>query len=93
LTGDTVPPFTQSEEVISILVTGVVNGCAASVINQATINYGCSDTDSCLSASDSASIITTPRLSPPGLVSSLDLTTCGGTKTIVDIDNANPTGT
>jgi uncharacterized repeat protein (TIGR01451 family) len=82
LTGDTVPPFAQSEGAISILVTGVVNGCAASVINQAVVDYGCSVTDSCLSASDSASIITAPRLSPPGLVSALDLTTCGGTKTV-----------
>ena len=82
LVGDLAAPFAVGEGTITILVTGVVNDCAASVINTATLDYGCSESDACLQASDDASIITTPRLTPPGLVSSMTLDTCGGTKTV-----------
>ena len=57
--------------------------CAASVQNVATVDYGCSAADACLQASDNVSIITAPRLTPPGLVSAMTLDTCGGTKTVV----------
>ena len=83
LTGDNLPPFALGEGAIQILVTGIVNDCAASVINSASVDYGCSESDACLTASDSVSLITTPRLTPPGLVSSMTLDTCGGTKTVV----------
>ncbi|NCA82702.1 MAG: DUF11 domain-containing protein [Opitutae bacterium] len=83
LTGDAFPPFALGEGPITILVTGTVASCAASVQNVATVDYGCSEADACLQVSDTVSIITAPILSPPGLVSSMTLDTCGGTKTVV----------
>ena len=82
LTGDGVAPFDVGEGAIQILVTGTVVSCAASVQNVATVDYGCSAADACLQASDNVSIITAPRLTPPGLVSAMTLDTCGGTKTV-----------
>ena len=83
LAGDFAAPFALGEGTITILVTGIVNDCAASVINSASVDYGCSASDACLTASDSVSIITSPRLTPPGLTGTMTLDTCGGTKTVV----------
>jgi uncharacterized repeat protein (TIGR01451 family)/fimbrial isopeptide formation D2 family protein len=82
LTGDTLPPFEMSEGPITIIVTGRVVSCAANVENTATVNYGCSVDDACQTATGNISMITNPRLTPPGLESQMTLDTCGGTKTV-----------
>ena len=89
-TVDATAPFKKGTETITILVTGKVTACEGSVINTAVLNYGCSETDACLSADAEAIIITVPRLVPPGLVGTLDLTTCSGTKTVT-ITNSGAT--
>ncbi len=91
LTDDTLSPFSQGET-IQILVTGTVVSCSASVQNTAVVTYGCSESDACLTADDDVSIITSPRLTPPGLVSTMTLDTCGGTKTVT-VTNSGATAT
>ncbi len=82
-TGNGLPPYEQTEGPITILVTAQVVTCEASVINEAKLNYGCSETDACIEISDQASIMTAPRLQPPGIDGELKLSICGGTKTVV----------
>ena len=81
--GDGLPPFALNEGPITILVTAKVVACEASVINQATLDYGCSAADACIQITANASIVTSPRLQPPGVDGELVLDTCGGTKTVL----------
>jgi uncharacterized repeat protein (TIGR01451 family) len=92
LTGDNLPPFALGEGAIQITITGTVVACSASVQNTAVVTYGCSESDACLTADDDVSIITAPRLTPPGLVGMMTLDTCGGTKTVT-VTNSGATAT
>ena len=60
------------------------------MINSVVVNYGCSDTNQCLTAVDDVNLITAPVLTPPGLTGTLSLNTCGGTK-IVTVTNSGAT--
>jgi uncharacterized repeat protein (TIGR01451 family) len=92
LTLDAATPFAVGEPPIVITITGTVVACESSVQNTAVVTYGCSESDACLTADDDVSIITAPRLTPPGLVGMMTLDTCRGTKTVT-VTNSGATAT
>ena len=82
-TGDEVAPFELSDNPIEVVITVKVNSCKDTVANTANLQYGCSGEQMCLEASGSATIRTTPDLDLSGIEGELELSTCGGTKTVV----------
>lgn len=75
-------PYTRSASALSLYITGVVATCSGSVVNQATLEYGCAE--ACLSKSQGTSAAGnfTPAIVAGFVTSELQLSNGGGWMTV-----------